>query len=369
MKTIFTLLLLLFFLTGIAQDKIYVHTATSENTIGNITYMDITSINGNPNKGIVFVHAWNPNGLPAVYNNKVSGLWYDSIEGLWAIYNEDESPMIIGSHYMVYIANDPDTVITHVANSGNMGSFGNITTVIDHPLMNNMNSGPWAVMCHYFNPNGVYNNQNFGFYYDVAKDKRGMYDENGNPAIEEGTAFKVLISGEGVNSFSHRSTAENSSSNWTRIDDPLLNGNPNATFVFAHYWGAQGASTEVDIDAVTSAYYDGSHWAIYNEDTSIPMPENVFFDIIVAPEILGMAENELQPSISMFPNPATNGVNFTALDNIQNIGILNLVGQEILSVEFNKSEVEIDISSLSVGTYFARVKTANGSQTLKLIKE
>ena len=132
MKTIATLMLLLFFMTGKAQDKIYVHTATVDNINSNWTVMDIPAINGNPNAGVVYVHTWNPNGLPSVYNNNVTGLWYDGAH--WTIYNEDLSPMTLGSHYMVYVADDPNSVITHISNAGNQGSFGSFTTVIDNPL-------------------------------------------------------------------------------------------------------------------------------------------------------------------------------------------------------------------------------------------
>ncbi len=370
MKTIFTLMLMFVFMTGIAQDKIYVHTATAANSSGNVTYLDHPDLNGQPNAGIVFVHAWNPNSLPAVYNNNVTGLWYDGAR--WAIYNEDSSQSIVdGSHYMVYIANNPSSVITHISDAGNQGTFGAYTTVIDNPLMNGLNPGPYAVMSHYYNPNSVYNAQVFGFYYDNAKSKRGIYDENATPSIPTGAAFKILINGEGGTRFTHTSTLANTSGYITTIDNPALNGNPNATFVYSHYYGVDGAPTQVDLDAVTSAYYDGSFWTIYCEDTTTPIQQNTAFDIIVVPQdtTVGITDNQLATEISMYPNPANTYVKFSTSKVIENITVFNMLGQEVLSVDGNDNLLEMDVKSLATGSYIAKVKAGNEIQALQFIKE
>jgi hypothetical protein len=356
-------------MSGIAQDKIYVHTATAANSVGNLTYINHPNLNGNPNAGIVYVHAWNPNNLPAVYNNNVTGLYYSSVESKWAIYNEDQSPIVDGSHYMVYIASEPNDVITHVSNAGNHGGAGDFTTLIDDPRMNFTNPGPYAVMCHYYNTNSIYNPGKFSFYYDTSYDKRGFFDDNGVP-IPDGAAFKVLISGQGATRFTHITTAGNINGNTTRIDDPALNGNPNATFVFAHYYDRNG-STANQVKSVTSVFYDGNFWQIYCEDTSYNMPEDVAFDIIVVPQdtTAGVEDNQLAANISMFPNPAKKIVNFKASKSIENVTIYNMLGQKIMDMDNNATAAKMDISPLAQGTYLAKVKAGQGTQTLKLIKE
>ncbi len=357
-------------LVGLAQDKIYVHTATAANSSGNVTYIDHPDLNGNPSAGVVYTHSWNPSGLPSVYNNNVTGLWYSSGEGKWAIYNEDVSAIVAGSHYMIYVASNPASVITHISNAGNAGSFGAYTTVIDGGSLNNSNPGPYAVMCHYYNPNSVYNTQNFGFYYDTALNKRGIFDENGTPAIPNGAAFRILVNGEASARFTHQTSASNISGNVTTIDNAALNNNPNATFVFSHYWGVNGATSEVNIDAVTSSYYDGSRWNIYIEDTSFSMPENLAFDIIVAPvEVLNVQDNLNTANIKMYPNPAKHNVTFSSTENIDEISIYNILGQEVLTDLVGNTLKDLDISQLTTGTYLAKIATANGIQTIKLLKQ
>lgn len=369
MKTIFTLLLLLFSLISLAQDKIYVHTATAANTFNNATFIDHPDLNDNPNAGIVFVHTTNPNGLPVVPNNNVTGLWYSTAMNQWAIFNEDNSqPMVEGSHYMVYIADDPNTVITHVATAANQGSGGNYTTVIDDPRLNGTKPGPFAVMAHYFNPNNVYITKNYGFYYDDILDKRGLYAEVG--AIPEGAGFKVLIGGEGVTQFLHTATSANTDGHITTIDHPELNGNPDATFVFSHYFGVAGSSSEKNLNALTSVLYFNGFWRIYCEDLTTTIQEGTAFDVIVAPQdVLGVIDNQLATTVTMYPNPAKTTVNFTATENIETITIFNMLGQEVLRSKENANNVQGDVSALSNGNYLAKVQTNSGVQTLQLVKE
>lgn len=357
-------------MVGLAQDKIYVHTATAENSSGNVTYIDNPDLNNDPNAAVVYTHSWNPSGLSPVYNNNVTGLWYSSGAGKWAIYNEDASTIVPGSHYMIYIASNPANVITQISNAGNAGSFGNYTTAVDNVLLNNLNPGPYAVMCHYYNPNAVYNTQNFGFYYDTALNKRGIFDEDATPAIPDGAAFRILVNGEASARFTHQSLVSNTSGNVTTIDNAALNGNPNATFVFSHYWGVNGSDTEVNLNAVTSSYYDGSRWNIYLEDTTLSMPINAAFDIIVAPvEVLNVQDIQNMASIKMYPNPAQNNVQFTATENIEKISIFNILGQEVLSSVVGNTSKDLDISQLTTGTYLAKIETATGIQTIKLLKQ
>ncbi len=363
MKTIITFMLLLFCMTSIAQDKIYVQTATVANTSGHITYIDHPDLNGNPDAPIVYVNNFNPNGGGGVFNNNVSGLWYNGSQ--WTIYNEDLSDMVVGASFNIYIASDPNDVFIHVATPAN--TSGHITNM-DNALVNGLDPGPFLAFCHYYNPNAVYNTGNYGQYY--FGDFRRLFDE-GFTAVPDGAGFKVLVEGgTGSTQIEHISAASNIVSNWTIIDAPALNGNPDATFVMSHYWGVNGPSGEVYLNAVLGVWYNGSNWAIYTEDTSIAFPENVAFDIIVAErEILGVDENQANVSISMFPNPADEIVNFKASQSIENVTIYNMLGQEILRLDDNANNVQMDVSSLSSGTYLTKVKTDSGAQTLQLIKE
>ena len=64
-------------------------------------------------------------------------------------------------------------------------------------------------------------------------------EESGDP-LPIGAHFNILIAGAAdATQIEHQTTATNNSGNLTLIDDAVLNGNPNATFVFSHYWGVK----------------------------------------------------------------------------------------------------------------------------------
>ncbi|WP_339696118.1 T9SS type A sorting domain-containing protein [uncultured Marixanthomonas sp.] len=365
MKTIFTFMLLLIGMVSLAQDKIYVHTATAANIVGNTTYIDHPDLNNNPDAPIVYVNNFNPGGLGGTYNDNVSGLWYNGDQ--WTIYNQDFTPIIEGTSFNIYIASDPSNVFTHIATLANTSAH---ITSMDNPLLNGQDPGPFLAMSHYYNPNNVYNTGNYGQYY--ASGLRRLYNEDQTTAVPLGAAFKVLVDG-GVGSTrtEHTSSASNITGNWTIIDHSDLNGNPDATFVMSHYWGVNGAPSQVYLDAVLGVWYTGSNWAIYTEDTSIAFPEDVAFDIIIAPqEVLSVEENKLATTVKMYPNPANDVVTIAANTTITSVEIYNLLGQNIATAKSNGDNIlQIDVSNYAAGNYLAKVTTGESSETLKLLKK
>ncbi|WP_298550293.1 cadherin repeat domain-containing protein [uncultured Algibacter sp.] len=252
------------------KDLIYIHTATAENSSGNITYLDHPDLNGNPDAKIVFCHNWNG----GTYNDKVTGLWYNGAN--WSVFNEDTTSIVEGSTYNIYIAKDGE-LITHIATAANQGS-SNSYTVLDHPLLND-NPNANVILSTYYNPNSVYNIHNYSIWYDDSTQRWIIFTENLGE-LPLNSAFNVLIQGDTVETFKHQATAANISGNYTIIDHPSLNNNADATFVFTHNWGSPGDAANVVLDKTLSIWYTGVNWAIYTEDQSA-MPLNITFDIVV----------------------------------------------------------------------------------------
>ncbi len=69
--------------------------------------------------------------------------------------------------------------------------------------------------------------------------------------------------------------------------------------------------------------------------------------------------------IKVFPNPATQAVTITSSVNIRHLELLNPLGQLLLTKEFSKKEVDLDISTLSAGMYFLKV---NDTRVVKFVK-
>lgn len=75
-------------------------------------------------------------------------------------------------------------------------------------------------------------------------------------------------------------------------------------------------------------------------------------------------------TFSVYPNPAKNSWNFSSSnENIESIQIADVLGKTIRA-SFSKSNfVTVDASGLTSGIYFAKIATATGTKTLKLIKD
>lgn len=67
----------------------------------------------------------------------------------------------------------------------------------------------------------------------------------------------------------------------------------------------------------------------------------------------------------IYPNPAKTTVNISAFSNIQRVEVYNLVGQLVVSQNFNAELVNINVADLNNGLYIAKVITTEGTMTQK----
>lgn len=83
--------------------------------------------------------------------------------------------------------------------------------------------------------------------------------------------------------------------------------------------------------------------------------------------LLSRAENELNRSVTIFPNPIKSEFNIKNVSEIiESVRILDLQGKEILKT---KSSEKIDLSNISSGIYLAVIETEKGFINKKIIKE
>lgn len=81
-----------------------VQQATTANTSSYVTYIDNPQMNGNPNLFLYAVSLYNANGqCGCVLNNHQIGVWYNTQNGRWSVYNVDLAPMPVGAEFYVSI--------------------------------------------------------------------------------------------------------------------------------------------------------------------------------------------------------------------------------------------------------------------------
>jgi hypothetical protein len=74
-------------------------------------------------------------------------------------------------------------------------------------------------------------------------------------------------------------------------------------------------------------------------------------------------------ALSYFPNPVSNKLTLKAQQNIQNVSVFNMLGQEVIRTELNVQRGDLDMSSLQSGPYFVKVSINDTVETIKIIKK
>ncbi|MBA4317590.1 MAG: hypothetical protein C0412_04240, partial [Flavobacterium sp.] len=74
-------------------------------------------------------------------------------------------------------------------------------------------------------------------------------------------------------------------------------------------------------------------------------------------------------SFKAYPNPTRNSWNITSNDDITSVQVFDILGKSVYTKSASSKEVNVNAATLSKGVYFAKVSTANGTSTVKLVKE
>jgi hypothetical protein len=127
--------------------------------------------------------------------------------------------------------------------------------------------------------------------------------------------------------------------------------------------GAGGFESVMDVTGLSGMYYvqvDGYQSDIGTFDLSI-------FDLTsLSTETFEVVD---RTAVSYFPNPVTNKLTLKAQQNIQNVSVFNMLGQEVMRTELNVQRGDLDMSSLQSGPYFVKVSINDTVETIKIIKK
>ena len=82
-------------------------------------------------------------------------------------------------------------------------------------------------------------------------------------------------------------------------------------------------------------------------------------DNFVIDAVLSTDDNNTIEGFQMFPNPATNELNISSSNNIDNVTVFNMLGQVVIDQTVGATSQSINVSALQTGAYLLQV-TANG---------
>jgi hypothetical protein len=154
---------------------------------------------------------------------------------------------------------------------------------IDSPLTNN-NPNAIVFASSNWNPGGgggTYNDHEIGVWYNSSAQKWAVYNQD-RADMPVGAAFNVLVVPASASVFTVTASASNTAGNYTFIDSPLTNNNPNAiVFITANY--NPGDLGNIYNDHATGVWYDTAvgKWSIYNQDL-VDMPVGAAFNVLVS---------------------------------------------------------------------------------------
>ncbi|WP_460218643.1 T9SS type A sorting domain-containing protein [Psychroserpens sp. MEBiC05023] len=93
--------------------------------------------------------------------------------------------------------------------------------------------------------------------------------------------------------------------------------------------------------------------------------DNIFFSTTNTLGVNDLTRNEF----TVFPNPTTDSWTVVGTQDIESIQVFDVLGKQVVELTPNATDITIDASTLNNGLYFAKINSATGSKTVKLIKK
>jgi hypothetical protein len=205
-----------------------------------------------------------------------------------------------------------------------------------------------------------------------------------------GTNISATDSGEGVGTCFNGANGDNDV--WFTVTIPAnvisidvstdFTGGTLVDTEIALYSGTSGSLVEIACsqDEGTTILSNGSSWNSLITNAPVNGGETYLiqvagygttntgtFCIDVSTNSLSVEDFE-SLNFKYYPNPVTNQLSLKAQNEIQNVTIYNVLGQEVKTLSPKSFNSDIDMSSLQSGAYFFRVTINDRVETIRIIK-
>ncbi|MBR9917083.1 T9SS type A sorting domain-containing protein [bacterium] len=185
-------------------------------------------------------------------------------------------PAVLGLLAFIGLQAQGTEIIIHKAEVGSI--VGHISAIDNDAFNGKENLFP--VFTHNYNPGGgpgKTQTENLGMYY--AEGMWSIYHESGSD-FEVNSNYNVLYPDLNTGSWKHITTDDNSNNNYTVIDHPKLNGDPDAMIFVSHVFNTNGASGSFHQHQIGVSYLtQQDKWAIFNQDLE-DMDIDVAFNVV-----------------------------------------------------------------------------------------
>jgi hypothetical protein len=301
--------------------NVFVHEATAGNISGNYTLITHPLLDSNPDALVFVTQNWNPSGVGGTYNDQNIGVWYSNTADKWAIFNQDTiSSMPVGASFNVLVLDADASTFVHAVKKAAC-----TLCYINHPLANG-NPRALIYITQNWNPGGgggTYNDHPVGVAYDYSERKWFIINQDLTSA-PAGAAFNVAIPVEDESFFVHEASASNSTYNYTFIDRPRTNDDPNAIAFVTQNWNP-GGGLGVYNDHEIGVWYDdlSGRWSIFNQYYTSTLPISASFNVLIPNVNAGVFVHRtttatIDANVTYIDHPLTNNVRSAILFVTQN---------------------------------------------------
>lgn len=145
------------------------------------------------------------------------------------------------------------------------------------------------------------------------------------------------------------------------VDGYLINDGDQFEIITAKNLHLDSQPYEIEYPSINGVSWSAEEVVVAEDPTSVKI-------IIKATgSASGLNQVQLQ-NVSVYPNPLTDVANFRSADAIiTNVEIINLQGQVVRSQSANTNQLEMSVSDLQTGLYYARITTSKGTEVHKLM--
>lgn len=267
---------------GAAVPSHFAWTATPANTVGDSTYISNFATNNQPGAILFITPDWNQGGVcPCVYDTSPVGVWYNSGNHRWAIFNENLSAMRAGASFNVLVVpSASSSVFVQTAAASNLAGY---STYINSSASNGQ-SGAVLMVTPVWNPGGsrgVYNNHPIGVWYNGGNGRWAIFNED-KALMPPGASFNVMVGtagSGGATSAVQAATSANTHGDSTYISNPATAGYPNTVVFETPNLNPGGMGGTYDARPA-GIWWPGGTDAVFNENAA-PMPVGAAFDLII----------------------------------------------------------------------------------------
>ena len=256
-------------------DTTFLHTVdNADPRPDNYSYINAASLNAQPARWPQVTADWNPNSGLGIYNTHPTGIVYSSPYSAWGLRTEDLVSFPDASSVNIFVPAAGDGTFQHVVTAGNISGF---TTQLNDAGLNNQPNRILLVTRDSKDPDGtLYDDPHpFGvFYFAFGGPGSWFVSHLDATDMNAGGTFHVYWQEPSANAFIYTATGAAISGNTSVLDHPLLNEHACARFHVTQALGAVLNPHQIGV------YYNGTHWAIFNQDGA-SMPDQAQFHVVI----------------------------------------------------------------------------------------